>query len=242
MTWQEVRDVGRDVVVVIPAGSLEQHGPHLPLFTDTILATAVAEGVERRLPEQAMLTPALWLGASGHHLAFPGTLSASFDAFIGALESIVGSLEPHGFHKFYVVNGHGGNNDPLGVALRGLKLRHPNLTLGASGYYSFAAEQVARLLEGPIKTIRHACEAEASLMMHVRPDLVRTSRLRDDGLSPEPPVVGVVHHFDEVTDEGSFGYATLATPEKGRAIFEAAVEGLCREIQAIAEGYALIGP
>jgi len=78
-------------------------------------------------------------------------------------------------------------------------------------------------------------------MMHVRPELVRQSKLRDDGLAPEPSVVGMVHHFDEVTEEGSLGYATLATPEKGAAIFEAAVKGLVQNISAIADGYVFKG-
>jgi creatinine amidohydrolase len=89
--------------------------------------------------------------------------------------------------------------------------------------------------------MRHACEAETSLMLHLRPDLVRKDLIRDDGLKPEPPLRGVVHHFDEVSEDGSLGHATYATPEKGRMIFEAAVLAVAAEIEAIAEGYVLIG-
>ncbi|MBI3721885.1 MAG: creatininase family protein, partial [Fimbriimonas ginsengisoli] len=181
MTWQDVSSLSREVLVLIPTGSLEQHGPHLPLFTDTLLATSVAEAVERALPDKVLMTPTLWLGASGHHLKFSGTLSASFEAFVGAIESVVESLIPHGFHKFYVINGHGGNTEPNGVALRTLKARHPEATFGHSGYFAFAAEETSRILEGPTKEMRHACEAEASLMLHLHKDLVRKDRLRDDG-------------------------------------------------------------
>ena len=97
MTWQEVEAIDREIVVVIPTGSLEQHGPHLPLFTDSLIATAVAEGVEKNLSGQVLLTPTLWLGASGHHLKFAGSLSADFDTYMGAIESVVESLIPHGF-------------------------------------------------------------------------------------------------------------------------------------------------
>src|ERR1044071_4204362 len=100
MTWQEVDAAHRSCVVLIPTGSLEQHGPHLPLFTDSILAGAVAEGVEKKLGEKVLLTPTLWLGASGHHLRFPGSLSNSFEAYMGAIESLCESLIPHGFTKF----------------------------------------------------------------------------------------------------------------------------------------------
>lgn len=239
-TWKDVDAFSREAVVVIPTGSLEQHGPHLPLFTDSILATAVATELEKRLPSKVLLTPCLWLGASGHHLKFSGTLSASMSAYMGAIQSVVESLVPHGFRKFYVVNGHGGNNEPNGVALRELKAKYPNLTFGHSGYYAFAEEATKNVLEGNFKTIRHACEAEVSLMLHIRPDLVRKDLIRNDGLAPEKQLRGVIHHFDEMTEEGSLGSATLATAEKGRRIYEAAIQGLREEIEIIADGYILV--
>ncbi len=239
MTWQEANDVSREALVLIPTGSLEQHGPHLAMFTDTLLATAVAQAVEANLPNQVVLTPTLWLGASGHHLAFCGTLSASFDSYIGALQSVVESLTPHGFRKFYVLNGHGGNTEANGVALRMLKAKYVDRTFGHSGYFAFITDAAKTILEGPTKEMRHACEAEASLMMFLHPDRVRREKLRDDGLISDPPVKGVIHHFDEMTEEGSYGYATYATPEKGKLLFEAAVAGAVQEIERIAGGYVL---
>ncbi|HWA83478.1 MAG TPA: creatininase family protein [Fimbriimonadaceae bacterium] len=241
LTWPEVDALSREVVVLIPTGSCEQHGPHLPLFTDSILATAAAEAVEQRLPKKVLLTPTLWLGASGHHLAMAGTLSGSFAAYMEALKSVVESLVPHGFHKFYALNGHGGNTEPNGIALREMKAKYPNATFGHAGYFSFIGSEIENVMTGPYRDIRHACEAETSLIMHVAPDLVRRELLRDDGLTPEPPVVGVIHHFDEMSEQGSVGYATLATAEKGRRLFELAVAGCVREIEAIADGYVLQG-
>lgn len=239
-TWKEVDLFSRDAVVVIPTGSLEQHGPHLPLFTDSILASAVSAQVEAQLPDQVLLTPCLWLGASGHHLKFSGTLSASFEGYFAAIHSVMESLIPHGFYKFYIVNGHGGNNEPNGIAMRQLKAKYPDFTFGHSGYYQFAEEETRGILEGPFKFIRHACEAEVSLMLHVRPDLVRKDLIRNDGLTPSTPLRGVVHHFDEITEEGSLGASTLGTAEKGKFIFESAVKGVAQEIKSIAEGYVLI--
>lgn len=241
-TWQDVRDHSREAVVLIPTGSLEQHGPHLPLFTDTLLVTAVAEAIEACLGDLVVLTPTLWLGASGHHMAFDGTISASFEAYDQALVSVGECAIAHGFTKLYVLNGHGGNTAPNAVALRRLKANHPALSFGHAGYFEFIGDLCAEVLEGPVKGIQHACEAEASLMAHLHPELVRTDKLRDDGLAAEPPLRGMVHHFDEITEEGSLGYATLATAEKGRRLFEAALEGACAEIRALAEGYNLIGP
>jgi creatinine amidohydrolase len=239
MTWLDADVASRDAVVLIPTGSCEQHGPHLPLFTDSILATAAAEAIEKRLPEKVILTPTLWLGASGHHLAMAGTLSASFSAYMGAVQSVIESLIPHGFHKFYILNGHGGNTEPNGVALREMKAKYLNCTFGHAGYFSFIGPEIEQVMEGSLKEIRHACEAEASMMMHIAPELVRQDKLLDDGLKSEPPVKGVIHHFDEMTEQGSMGYATLATAGKGKRLFELAVDGCVREIEAIADGYVL---
>jgi creatinine amidohydrolase len=241
MTWQDVAALSREVVFLVPTGSLEQHGPHLPLFTDSLIATAVAEAVEKNLPEKVVLTPTLWMGASGHHLAFPGTISASFESYEGAIISLAESLLPHGFRKFYFLNGHGGNTEPNGVALRKLKAQHGNALFGHLGYFSLITEEIAEILEGPSKDMRHACEAEASLMMHLHPDLVRKDKLRDDGLKTEPSVKGAVLHFDEFTEEGSLGYATLATPEKGKKIFAAAAKAATTEIDRFADGFVLVG-
>jgi creatinine amidohydrolase len=242
MTWQDVSAASKDAVVLIPTGSLEQHGPHLPLFTDTILATAAAEGVEQKLGDKVLLTPTIWQGASGHHLSFSGTISASFEGYGLAVEAVVDSLMPHGFWKFYILNGHGGNTEPNGIACRKLKEANREILIGHSGYFQHMPEGLsAEVMEGPEKSIKHACEAEASMMMHVRPDLVRTEKLRDDGFTCEPEIDGMVWMFNEMTEEGSRGYATYATAEKGRRLMEAAIEGSAKTVEALADGPTLNG-
>ena len=121
LTWQDAGALDREVVVLIPTGSLEQHGPHLPLFTDSILATAAAEAIEARLSDKVLLTPTAWLGCSGHHLPFSGSLSASFEGYEDTLIQIVESMIPHGFIKFLFINGHGGNVSSNDVVCRKLK-------------------------------------------------------------------------------------------------------------------------
>lgn len=241
MTWQEVDALSKKVIVVIPTGSLEQHGPHLPLFTDSILATSVAEAVEAKIPDKILLTPTLWLGASAHHLAFAGSLTASFEGYEANIIDVVESLIKHGFQRFFLLNGHGGNAEPNGIAMRKLKVLHPSLTFGHSNYYTFCETEAASVLEGPAKRIQHACEAETSLIMHIRPDLVREDKIRDDGLTVDPPILGLTNHFDEITEQGSLGYATLATPEKGRTIFEAAVAGIVKNFENLHGGHVFLG-
>lgn len=242
MTWQDVAAMSRDVVVLIPTGSLEQHGPHLPLFTDSLIATAVGSAVEERVPAECLLLPTVWLGASGHHLGFPGSLSASFEGYQSVLLQVVSGLAAHGFHRFYVVNAHGGNTSVNDLVCRTLRMEHPGLTVGHVGYYQFIGQEVFdSVLEGRTKGIRHACEAEASLMMHLHPGLVRREKLRDDGLRMEPAVPGLVWGFDEKTEEGSLGQATLASAEKGRVLFEASVEGLVEAVRGLVGGVVLVG-
>ena len=238
MTWPEVEAVDRETTVLIPTGSIEQHGPHLPLETDTRLVTAVAEAVEART--EVLLTPTLWLGCSAHHLGFAGSLTASFPGYQAGLEAVVRSLAAHGFRRFYVLNGHGGNASPNDVVLRTLKAELPNLALGGSGYAAFAADAVREVSTGPQKELRHADEAEASLMLHVAPELVRLERAYDDGLVPEPYVKGLVEPFDAITERGALGYPSFATAAKGRAIFEAAVAGVATELEGF-RSYVLRG-
>lgn len=245
-TWQDVSaflSYPDDKVAIIPTGSLEQHGPHLPLFTDTLVATAVAEGIESALSDKVLMTPALWLGASGHHMAFAGTLNASFPAYMGALESVVRSLMHHGFRKIFVINGHGGNSGPNQVALRALREERLDCQLGEAGWFEFVPAEVwQEVMEGPTKTIRHACEAETSVMLHLYPDLVQKDKLGSDGLQSDPPVPGMIWTFDEMTDMGSWGHSIHATPAKGWRLYEEAVKGGIAAMDALSEGVVLLGP
>jgi len=183
----------------------------------------------------------VWLGASGHHLNFAGTCSASMEGYLASLTSIVESLARHRFHRFLIINGHGGNNEPNGVAFRALKEKNPNLTLGHVGYYQYGEDAIAQAMEGPTKGIQHACEAETSLMMHLYPDKVRMDKLRDDGLRSEPPTKSLVKMWDEISEEGSLGFATLATAAKGESIFDACVAGIVEEVKAIHGGVVYVG-
>lgn len=241
MTWPEVAALDREMVVVIPTGSLEQHGAHLPLFTDSILATSVAEAVEAQCVGEMLLVPSVWLGCSGHHLAFDGSLSNSFDGYDEVLVRIINNMIDAGFHKFYLVNGHGGNTSSNDLVCRRIKMDHEGVMIGHVGYFQFIDQNLLNsTMEGRVKGIRHACEAETSLMMHVRPDLVRSDKLRDDGLHAEPPVLGMVWHFDEITEAGSLGQATLASAEKGKSFFDSAVNGVVGAIKALFSGVVLI--
>src|SRR5260370_15743451 len=131
MTAPQLSQVPRDTTIVVaPIAACEQHSRHLPTFTDTLLVTAVAEGVEQRLPEQMLLLPTQWFGASSHHLRFGATLSAEVDTHIDLICDLLRPLLDDGYKRLLVLNGHCGNNDTMQVALRRLQAlyTHRHLT------------------------------------------------------------------------------------------------------------------
>src|SRR6201986_413332 len=124
MTAPELRACAsrESALAILPAGSLEQHGPHLPVITDTASASAAAIAAARLVAAEVPVAvlPGLWLGLSEHHLPFGGTISVDYAAYRAILESVVRSLRALGFARLLIVNGHGGNIDPLAVACREL--------------------------------------------------------------------------------------------------------------------------
>ncbi|MCA9246199.1 MAG: creatininase family protein [Planctomycetales bacterium] len=226
-TAADIRNLnGEQTLVVLPLAASEQHGPHLPTGTDTIICQAVAEAVEAQLADRILLLPSLWLGASDHHLRFGATLTASLDVYETLLLEIVQPLLRNGFRRLLLLNGHGGNIDPMRVALRRLQTPFPSALLLAASYWSIAAAEIAAQMEGPCKTVGHACEAETSLIMHLRPELVKTEAIRNepDYLPDDVEGAFLCRDMHQRTSQGHTGFPKLGSPEKGARLFEAIVE------------------
>jgi creatinine amidohydrolase len=236
MTWPLLREVPRDTTLVVaPIAACEQHSRHLPTFTDTILVTAVADGVEQRLPRAVLLLPTQWLGASSHHLRFGATLSAEVDTHVTMICDMLTPLLDDGYQRLMVLNGHGGNIDTMHMALRRLLTRYPQRQLTASSYWELAEKELAALAEGPRKTMGHACEFETAMIMALRPELVRRDEIKNDPPPPEPALRGVYLSEDmfQRTQRGAVGFPELATPEKGRKFLNAAIERTVEVVQAL---------
>jgi creatinine amidohydrolase len=236
MTWPLLRQVPRDrSLVLAPIAACEQHSRHLPTFTDTLLVSAVAEGVERRLPEQVLLLPTLWLGASSHHLRFGATLSAEVDTHIDILCDLLNPLLEDGYQRLMLLNGHGGNIDTMHVALRRLQGRYRDRQLTAASYWEIAEKELAGLAEGPRKVMGHACEFETAMVLALRPELVRRDEVRDDPPPSEPELRGlyVAEDMKQRTRQGAVGYPERATAEKGRAFLEAAITRTVEVVQVL---------
>src|SRR5438067_408524 len=117
LKWPDVAALPKETPVVIPVAALEQHGRHMPLFTDSLLLGEVIRRASARLSERVLFTPLLWLGNSDHHLDFGGTLSAAPRTYLNVLGDLAENLILHGFRRIVFVNGHGGNNVPGAQAI-----------------------------------------------------------------------------------------------------------------------------
>jgi len=238
MTWPEMAKVDREkTVVVAPYAACEQHGPHLPFYVDTFLCTAVAEGVERALPDQVLLLPTQWLGASAHHLPFFGTLTADLDQHIQLMVHPLAQYLANGWKKVFILNGHGGNIDTYHMALRALHERFPQAELMAASYWEIAGKEIAEHLTGPRKQVGHACEAETAMMLAVRPDLVR-QHLAVDCHMTTSPLIGAAYvptNMQGRTKNGTVGYPSLATAAQGKAMLEAVIDRVAVATRCLAE-------
>lgn len=235
MTAPEVRDLSREgTLIVAPIAACEQHGRHLPVFTDSILVGAVADGVERNLPGRVVLLPVLWMGASEHHLPFGGTLTATLPTYELMLMELLAPLLRDGFRRVMLLNGHGGNIDPLRVALRRLDAAFPRAVLTGAAYWEIAEGEIAALCAGPRKTMGHACEIETSMMLHLRPDLVRRDMIRDDPDETPDALKALfwARDFGRRTRQGAVGHPEFADAERGRRMLDAVV----RKVTAVVDG------
>ncbi len=236
MTWPEVRHIDRDqTIVVIPIASCEQHSHHLPTFTDSILVGGVASALEERLSKQVLLVPVQWLGASDHHQPFGATITATVERHTGIIVDIAESILVDGFRRLLILNGHGGNTDTMRIALRRLQPTYPDRILAGASYWDLCEQEWERLATGPRKAMGHACEFETAMMMHLRPELVRVEKIRDDHRPLMDSLRGltVARDFSQMTEPGAIGYPSKATPELGRAFLTAAVDRAVEVCQSL---------
>jgi creatinine amidohydrolase len=231
LSWPEVKRLKlARRVVLLPLGSFEQHGPHLPLTTDTDLVDAIARAVEQARPTQVLCLPTLWPGHSTHHLAFPGTLSVSQMPYLHLLIELARSIARLRPAKVLLLNGHGGNDVPARAALRELKTEFPKIRFVFASYWSLAAATIKATRESPLGGLGHACELETSLMLHLHPDRVKMKLARRDGPTHTDPYrqadmqygrpVYFVNEFHEVSKSGTVGQPELATAAKGKRFFD----------------------
>lgn len=244
LTWPEVKALDfNKLVVIFPTGSFEQHGPHLPLTTDTDIVSAIAESIEREMADRVLLLPTLWPGLSTHHMHFPGTMDVTQTVYIQLITELGKSMTSMGAKKVFLLNGHGGNDTPLRAALRELKTAVPQTRFVFASYWSLAAKTLLDVRESELGGMGHACEMETSIMLYLHPDRVKMDRAVRDGPPHTDPYrkadmqharpVFFVNEFHEVTNSGVMGHPDMASAEKGRRF----LDGIVAEVSAFVEHY-----
>jgi creatinine amidohydrolase len=242
LTWTEVRDaIARDAGVIIPVGATEQHGYHLPLSTDVVLAHALALAVAEQA--DVLVAPALAYGyrsrpLSGGGQGFPGTISLSASTLIAVLSEVLGELIRHGFRRLAVVNWHYENEN---FVYEAAWLAHERASRSDARILVFEnpggepSDEVMRALfadEFPGWAAEHAAILETSLMLHLAPDLVRMDRAVDDE-APRRPGYDIVPPPDDlVARSGTLWKATQATASKGELAWAEIVRTVTDELMS----------
>jgi creatinine amidohydrolase len=165
--------------------------------------------VERKCVNKILCLPTLWPGHSPHHLFFPGTLSVGQMPYIQLIVELCRSMVSMGARKIFLLNGHGGNDVPARAAVRELKSEFPRVRVVFASYWALADQG-----------IRHACEVETSLMLHLHPSRVKMHLAKRDGPAPKNSPVFLINEFHEISKSGTVGDPTGATAHKGKRLLE----------------------
>jgi creatinine amidohydrolase len=246
-TWPEVRDaVAENRVAVLPVGTVEQHGPHLPLVTDVLTATEMSRKAVERMPREAVLMPPVYYSFNEHHLDFPGTIAVEGPTIVNYVTDIGKSLAHHGFRKILLVNGHGSNVPFLDVAARNITNRSEAICAMVSWWSLIPRAVLSELRESEFPGgMAHGCELETSVLLYLRGDLVQFEKAKRDinfqateffywDLAAPSPVF-FQEWFSRYSKTGTVGDPTRATREKGEKFVNAVVErmvALLKEFRA----------
>jgi creatinine amidohydrolase len=229
-------DAAALVTLVVPIGSTEQHGPHLPVGVDAMVCEHVARAAASRVhstERPVLVAPTLAYGSSHHHLPRAGTLSLSSDTMLAVLRDILRSAAITGVRRMLIVNGHGGNEDVARQAAKDVALEHP-VVAGALNYWSVAAEPLAELAvsSGITRLPGHAGAFETSLVLAIAPETVDVAALPQDhgdagdDFAEVPAGVSVQRHGWVNAGDGYTDSSDAASEALGRKLIDAAVDGL----------------
>jgi creatinine amidohydrolase len=174
-SWPQMQALANDqTVVIVPTAAVEQHGRHMPLNVDCTLvesvATRSAERVRSQIP--VLVAPVVSYGVSGYHMQYPGTMTLSMATFMNVVEELCASLIHHGFRRILLLNGHGGNDDPLKIAIRNIA-DTTGVAVAAASYWDIAGAGLAPFKDVEVDYVPgHACGFETACMLALKPELV----------------------------------------------------------------------
>jgi creatinine amidohydrolase len=214
-----------ETLCVLPVAAVEQHGPHLPVSTDTEIASAVCRAAAARTGVPVL--PTLWIGSSqAHTRAWPGTLSLPPRLLVEVVVELASWVAASGFTRLLIVNAHVGNAAPLKVAVDEIRARG-EIRAGLLSWYELTPEIASQVTSDALDWHAHA--AETSLMLHLRPELVARESIRDDEDRTGDLVLS--YTVAETSREGLTGAPSQASAEAGAALFDAVVEALAERFE-----------
>jgi creatinine amidohydrolase len=244
-TWPEIREaVAEKRVAVLPVGTIEQHGPHLPLVTDVLTSTEMSRLAVESIPAEAVLLPSVFYAFNEHHLDFPGTIAVEGDTFIRYVTDIGKSLAYHGFRKILLVNGHGSNVPFLDICARNITNHTSAICAMASWWSLIPKDLIAELRESAFPGgMAHGCELETSVLLYLRGDLVQMEKAEPD-FPPQrseffywdlqsPSPIAFQEFFSRYSRTGTLGDPTKASAEKGRRFVEAVTAQMVKLIREL---------
>jgi len=249
MIWQELtttefHTIDRGTPVVLPVAAVEQHGPHLPLATDRMIAEHFVDRINARLGSSVLILPTVAVGCSEHHMGFPGSLTLRHETFLNVCEEYLTSAHSHGFRNFLVFNSHGGNRGICQVLLEKFGASHPACRIGVATWWRAAGEPLLPLNETGAGGVGHACEFETSLMLYIAPQSVRMDAIEPKGINStfewaeedllRTSRVSLFRSMKQITPNGVWGDATRATAAKGEQITNIVCDALSVVVRDLA--------
>ncbi|WP_413810722.1 creatininase family protein [Streptomyces sp. OE57] len=240
MSWTEALDAAQsDPVVLLPVGTIEQHGPHLPLHEDSIVAEFVAKAVAEAT--DALVAPTMMYGHSPTFRGYAGTINLRHETLTSVITDICEELIRHGFRRIVVVNNNGGNTSPVATAATELRAKH-GVLIGTVYPWSIGYQLMRDEYDHPDKAFGHGAEPELSAMLAMFPEQVRMDAAEGGKLESfqgwhptsyvsarigDHSVPGTVYwDFSDVSPSGVTGDVTLASEKTGRVWIERVI-GFC---------------
>jgi len=251
LTSPQLAAFDRKAVVLLPLAATEQHGPHLPLATDRLIAQAICHTASQQRPDRTLILPCPPVGVSAHHRAFPGTLSVQHSTLIHYARDMIDCVIADGFDRIFILNAHGGNQALGGVLQEQLGQHYSHATVVFTSWWRLAGEGLLPLNETGPGGVGHACEFETSLMLHLHPELVQQDKIEKGQNTPtfdwaeadmlRSSSASLYRAMDAMTPNGIFGDPTQATAVKGKAILDVVTAALLRIIDDLYSGKIVKG-
>jgi creatinine amidohydrolase len=239
MSWPAVAALSKNTPVAIPIAALEQHGHHLPVFTDSMLVGEITRRAELELKDRVLFAPVMWLGNSEHHLDFPGTMSAAPRTYLDLLVDMIENFLAHGFRRIVLVNGHGGNNVPGQQAIFEVRQSHrtrDDLLLLFACYWDLGCKPRESDPSLEQHHMGHACEWETSMILALAPHLVGDypGAATVDPVSPFDPVPRAWTTKDR-SAAGHIGIPSAASAAKGQRLLNLFADDLVKLLHRVAD-------